>query len=259
MNIPIRMIGLATTFVWIFLVVFLVSAVYSVRDSQFDLGKPQVSVTMENKLLVSLPINIVNNGYYDIGAFNLTTEILDADGFMIRRDSTFLRIISRGGKVTALHDVTLNFDDLLDSSEDYLFNDTDLTVAAFAGMRIAEFIPVQVSTNFSLPWGGPLYNFTLGEPERAGFNLTHFRVTVPMSFENHAFFDVIGNIQVQMYSSSDLLVGDNRTSIEAPQHSMYNGRVEFHVPITELTSRGRFNVYFQTSFFECGPLVIHYG
>ena len=77
MRIPIRIIGTVTTFLWLFLIVFFVSAVYSVKDVSFDLGEPQIETTSDNRILFSLPITIDNKGYYSVGSFNITTEISD--------------------------------------------------------------------------------------------------------------------------------------------------------------------------------------
>jgi len=40
MKILIRMIGIATTLFWIFLIVFFISAVYSAKDIDFDFWSP---------------------------------------------------------------------------------------------------------------------------------------------------------------------------------------------------------------------------
>ncbi|MBE0519766.1 hypothetical protein IBX35_01805 [Candidatus Bathyarchaeota archaeon] len=257
MRIPIRMISIATTFFWMFLIVFLVSAVYSVKDVRFDFGEPQIGLTSDNKILFSLPITIDNKGYYNIGCFNVTTEILDHEGFMITRASTFIPVIEKGGQVMATHNVTININDL-QNSQDYLFNDTELELREMVGLKLAEVIPVQASTNVSMPWGAPLYNFTLGEIEYAGFNGTHMTATIPMSFENHASFDFTGNIQIQMYNSTNTLVSEGQTTIETPQHVPYSGYIELNVPIIGITENGHLEVYFLTPLFEFGPLVIPY-
>ena len=253
------MIGIATTFFWIFLIAFAASAFYSVKDLHFDFGDPQVSVTPENKLLVSLPITITNVGYYNIGFFNVTTEISDEEGSTIMRGSTFVPVILKGDTVTTVHNMTIDVNDLLQNHQNYLFNDTEMRINEIVGMRIAEVIPIQASTNLSEPWGAPLYNFALGEIEYAAYNLTHLRAVVPISFENHAFFDLTGNIQMRMYNSTDLLLGEGQTAIEAVQNSPYNGYVELYVPTAGITANGRFEVDFITPFFNIGPLVIPYG
>lgn len=259
MNVPIRMIGIAITFLWIFLVAFLASAVYSFKDLKFDFGLPQMSVTLDNKLLFSLNINIVNNGYYSMDSFNVTTEILDVDGFVVTRGLTFIPTIKKGENTTIFNNATFGVDDLLQINRNYLFDDSELRAAVYAGVRIAELIPVEVSTNLSLPWGAPFYNLITGQPERVEFNETHFRIAMAISFENHAFFNLTGNVQAQMYSGAGLRVGDGHTVIEAPQHSFYHGYVDIYVPKIELTRGSRFEVYFLTPFFDYGPLVVPYG
>jgi hypothetical protein len=257
MRIPIRMISIATTFFWIFLIVFLVSAVYSVKDVRFDFGEPQIGLTSDNRILFSLPITIDNKGYYNIGCFNLTTEILDREGFRITRASTFIPVIEKDRQVMATHNVTIDINDL-QNSQDYLFNDTELEVCETVSIKLAEVIPVQASTNLSMPWGAPLYNFTLGKIEYAGLNGTHMTVTVPISFENHASFDLTGSIQMSMYNSISSLVSEGQTKIETPQNTQYYGHIELNVPAIGITENGYFKVYFLTPFFEFGPLVIPY-
>jgi hypothetical protein len=155
--------------------------------------------------------------------------------------------------------MTIDLNDLLQQDKNYLFNDTELKIYEAVGMKIADVIPVQASTNFSMPWGAPLYNFTLGKPDYAAHNLTHFKVVVPINFENHAFFDLVGNVQIQMYNSTDIIVGEGQTNIEAYHNSPYNGYVEFYVSIAGITENGHFEVYFRTTLFKYEPVVIPYG
>jgi hypothetical protein len=259
MKVPIRMLGIATTFFWIFLIGFFGSAVYSLRDVHFDFGDPSLSANANNEIVFSLPVTIENKGFYNIGLFNVTTEVLDKEGFVVTRGFTSIPVIRKGENVTATHNMTINVNDLLQSDQNYLFNDTELEIREGVSMKIAEEIPVQASTNISIPWGAPLYNFALGRPEYTALNLTHFQVTVPISFDNHALFDIAGNLQVRMRNDADLLVGDGQTTIQVSQHSSYNGYVEFYVRTADVTGTGRFEVYFLTPFFNYGPLVIPYG
>lgn len=258
MRIPIRMISIATTFFWIFLIAFLVSAVYSVKDVRFDFGEPQIGLTSDNKILFYLPIIIDNRGYYNIGCFNVTTEILDREGFMITRASTFIPVIEKDRQVMATHNVTIDVNDL-QNSQDYLFNDTELEVREIVSIKLAEVIPVQASTNVSMPWGAPLYNFTLAEIEYAGFNGTHMTATIPISFENHASFDLAGSIQMRMYNSINTLVSEGQTTIETPQNTQYYGHIKLSIPTVGITGNGYFEVYFSfLSFTLEEPLVIPY-
>jgi hypothetical protein len=252
------MIGIATTFFWIFLIAFFVSAVYSAKDVDFDFGDPQMNVT-GNDVVFSLPVSITNKGFYNIGSFNITTELSDEEGSTITRGSTLIPVINKNKTATTTHNMTIDVDDLVHKNRNFLFNDTELTIYEAVSMKIAEVIPVQASTNFSMPWGAPLYNFALGTIQFEPYNLTHVKVGVPISFENHSPFDIIGSIQIRMYNSSRMLVGEGQTDIEAYSHSPYNGYIELYVSMTETTESGRFRIYFQTELFNYGPLVIHYG
>ncbi|MEM3640335.1 MAG: hypothetical protein QXH37_00185 [Candidatus Bathyarchaeia archaeon] len=259
MNVTIRMIGLATTFCWIFLLAFFASVAYSIKDLRFNFGDLQTSVTSDNRLLLALPINIENTAYYNIGSFNITTEISDVNGFSISRGSTLIPIIRNGESLTSFHNVTLDINSLIESDSYYLFNDGEFCIDQLVSFTIAEIIPVQVKTNFSIPWGAPLYNFTLKEPITEGFNLTHFRVITLISFENHAPLNLTGNMIVKIYNNTESLVGQEQTTIEVAHYSPYEEYVEFYVPINGFTTSGRFEVYFLTHLFNYGPLVIPYG
>ena len=259
MRISIRMIGIATTVFWVFLIAFAVSAVYSVKDVQFDFGEPQSYLDSDNNMVFSLPVVIFNRGYYNIGFFNVTTEISDEVGGVISQGTTFIPVIRKGEETTILHNITIDVTDLIGENQNFLFNDTDLRMYGAVGMRLAEMIPVQASMNFSMPWGAPLYGFALGTPQYSPFNATHSRVSVPINFENHAFFDLAGDIQLSMFNSADQLIGGGQTAVAAYQNSPYSGIVDIYVLTTGVTDSGHFDVSFSAPPFNCGPWAISYG
>jgi len=148
---------------------------------------------------------------------------------------------------------------LLQLSRTYLFNDTELNTFEFISMKLGQFIPVQVSENFSIPWGAPLCNFKLGEPQYAQLNLTYTQVTVPISFDNHALIDIAGEVQTNLYNVVDQLVGQSQVEIKAAQQSHYDGSVIFYVAVQSATRTGWFELNFHTGLFSYGPMVIPYG
>jgi hypothetical protein len=259
MNISIRMIGIATTIFWIFIILFGVSAIYSVKDVGFDFGEPQFSMTSNNEILFSIPITIVNNGLYNIGHFNATTEILDQQGLPFASGSTFVKVIGKDARVVTYHNVTIKADDVLKQGESYLFNDSQLSARETVGLWVAEVIPVQASANQSLPWGAPLYGFQLRTPQYSYHNRTYVRADVPISFENHAPFDVVGNIQIRLFSDANVYAGEGQTDIAAVQHSPYEGVVQVYVSTRAVPTSGFFEVTFTTSLFTYGPVVVKYG
>ncbi len=262
MNVPIRALGIATSIFWILLIAFIALSAYSFKDLNFDLGEPQFAATPDGQLLFSLPLHIENRGCCSLREFHLMTVFSDAEGTEISRANTFVPVIPRGENVTILHNTTLNMDSVLKNAEQYLFNDNNLTAFATAGLTFAELLPAQISTNFTFPWGAPFYNFAFGQPSFERFNDTHSAVSVPMSFENHAAFDLAGNISAELFDSAGSLLGESQTSFYVPQYSSYDGNLEFYVSLntTSLSAaqNGHFNVYFSTPLFEYGPLVIPY-
>ena len=259
MKIPIRMISIVVTLFWIILIGFFVTAVYSVKDVGFHLGEPEIHLTVFNETIISMPIAIDNQGYYNIGSFNLSTKIYDSYGDRITEGNTFIPVIEKGTAINARHNVTLDVDSILQNNQNYLFNDTELVVYETVGLALAEIIPVQASTNFSVPWGAPLYNFALGNISYTSFNGSHLTAIVPVSFVNHAFFDLNGNVRILLYNSTDSPVGLGEAAISAPQGASYQGEVGLTVEATEITEKGYCEVYISTGIFDFGPLVVSYG
>jgi hypothetical protein len=258
MRTPIRIIGIATSAFWVFLIIFSASALYSMKDFQFNLGQPQISTTDDSELLFSFPVFAANTGFYNIAQFNISTVILNEEGSAIARGFTFVPILEHGQTINVTHNMRLNVTYLLQTHQSLLLNDSELTGNMRISMRAAEAVPVEASSNFSVPWGAPLYNLVLGVPQSTPVNTTHSQVIIPISFENHAFFDLTGTVQARAFRDASLLIDENQTDIYASQHSPSHGNLELYVPM-EAVPRMRVEVFFFTQFFNYGPLVTPYG
>jgi hypothetical protein len=263
MNVPIRALSLATSIFWVLILAFIIISAFSLKDLNFSIDEPKFMVASEGKLIFSLPIYIENGGYCDLKDFQLATVFSDTKGRVISSAKSSVPLIPRGENVTLVHNATLNIEDILESAEQYLFNDANLTAQVAAGLTIADFLPAQISTNLTLPWGAPLYNFAIDSPSFSQFNATHSIVNVPLSFENHAAFDFEGTIRVVLFDSADSVIGESQTLFHVLKYSPFSEDLEFYVPLNAgslaTAQRGRCNVYFSTALFEYGPLVIPYG
>jgi hypothetical protein len=156
------------------------------------------------------------------------------ENFVVAKGTTYIPIINKDEAATVTHNVTIDLNTMLQHDQNFLFNDTELKIYETVGMVIADLIPIQASTNYSMPWGAPLYNFALGQPQYVAANSTHFLVRLPISFENHAFFDVSGNIKIKMYNNANLLLGEAQIFMDVPQQSSFNGFFEFYVSRSEI-------------------------
>jgi hypothetical protein len=232
MNVPIRILGIATSIFWVLLIAFVVMAAYSVKDLNVDFGEPEFAVTPDGELNIALPLFVYNRGYYSLKDFHLSTVLSDAEGAEISRSVTIVPVIPRGENVKIVHNVTMNPLNLFEKSEQYLFSDNDLNVSFTAGVNFAELFPAEISANFTFPWGSPFYNFAIGEPSFEVVDFTHVTVSALMSFENHAIFDLAGNIRIELYDSEDSLLSESQTVLYVPQNSAHEGNIEFSVPLT---------------------------
>jgi hypothetical protein len=266
MNVPIRMLGVASTIFWVFLVAFVALAAYSVKDLSVNFGEPEFSVTPAGELNLALPLYVDNRGYYSLKEFHLSTVFSDAEGTEISKADTFVPVIPHGENVTIIHNIALDPISLLERGEQYLFHDNDLNVSFTAGLNFAEVLPAEISANFTFPWGAPFYNFAVGDPSFELVDFTQVAVSVPMSFENHAVFDLAGSIRIELYDSADSLLSESQTLLYVPQQSAYDGNMEFTIPLTAASlssfstaQSGHLDVYFDIGVVQYGPLVIPYG
>jgi len=151
MKVPIRMITVATSFFWIILIIFSVSAIYSMKDIRLDLGRPQITITPDNELVLSFPIGIVNNGYYNLDDLNISTEIQDVQNSTMAQGFTFIPVIEKAETLNTTHQMKINLTDTLQTHQYLIFNDTELQVPATVTMKAAELISLQVSSNLTIP------------------------------------------------------------------------------------------------------------
>jgi hypothetical protein len=228
------------------------------KDFQISLGQPQTSTTEDHELLFSFPVSVINTGLYEIADFNISRNFLDEEGSAVAGGSISIPVIGQGQTINVTQNVKLNVTDLLQTHQSLLNNDTDLTTNTRISMLTAGVIPVQASSNSSMPWGAPLYNLALGTPQLAMFNATYSMATISLSFENHAFFDLTGAVWLRAYSNANELIGQGQTSIQVAQHSPYDRNLEVYVP----SGAGpivRLEVYFVTTFFNYGQEIAAHG
>jgi hypothetical protein len=200
---------------------------------------------------------IENNGFYEIYNLNLTTVIQKLTGTLVLCGSTVVRLIQSGRRIDLAHNVSLSLKDITSAGlSDLLFNDTNLEIEMSAALIYADIIPITVSTNYSMPWGAPLYHMTIENASITPQNATDVRVILPFSFENHSFFDLNGTMHTEIINTQNLIVGTSTTPINAPPKNGYSTRLEFLVPSESANTLKEVQIYFNTSVLSYGPVVI---
>lgn len=261
MKLPIRILGIITSVFWVLLIVLIILAAYSITDLKFDMDEPEATFDTNGELIFNLPLVIDNGGYYSLKEFHITTLFSNSEGLEISRANTHIPVIPSNEIITINHNVSLDVNDIYQNNDNYLFEDDNLQVSLSVGLNFAEVLPSQISTNFTFPWGAPFSNFNLGTPSINIFNFTHSLLSVPMSYDNHAVYDLVGSIDIELYNEQNESLGETQEFINTPQKTSYDEDIELYIPNNnslDNMQNGYFSIYFST-LFEYGPMVIPYG
>jgi len=252
MRQAIRALGLATTVLWIFVLIFMGTVFYSLANLGVGVSQSKAFPSNEG-LMMSLPLLVNNTGFYDISELNLTTYITDCNGTLVSASTTYVPSISRGSSVEQAHNISINLNEFVLRNLTYLFfNDSVLNVDTFVTLKFAQTIHFQMSTNTTVPWGAPLYNFSV---EEISYNLTNRTLTVPIGFENHSPFDVNGTVRLYVYDDKNEQVGSEEITVIATSRSGYKERIEVPVNLSKPTERGQVHIFIETAQFSLGPIV----
>jgi hypothetical protein len=252
MKLAIRMLGIATIILWLVILFFSVTAVYSVMNLGVNLGETQILPSSKG-IIFSLPFSINNSGYYEIADLNLTTRVTDPNGTVLDQTETFVPSIPRGTNVNATHTIPIDLDTILSMDHvPLLLNDSEFNVEIFVGLNFARTVPVQLSTNATIPWGAPFANFTIGRITVSLHNSTHEEASIPVSFENHAILDLTGTLKLDFYTDSQRLIASGETAIDVPSQQGYTDRILAYPRQQDasiLTGSGDVYVTFETPMF----------
>ena len=252
MKIAIRMLKIATIILWVIILFFSATAVYSVTKLGVSTGDAQI-LPSSTGIRFSLPFGIANGGYYEIADLNLTTRVSDQQGTLLDLTETFVDSIPPGTTVNTSHVISVDLDDIMSVNQtSLLLEDSEFNVEIFAGLNFAHAVPVLLSMNTTIPWGAPFANFVVDEPSVSVYNSTHVQAIIPISFENHAILDVFGTLSVELYNTFGERVGSGTTGINALSGYGVYGDIPLFVHqqnVSTLTGSGTLHIVFETPMF----------
>lgn len=252
MNISIRMLKIVSIILWIIIIFFSITAVLSVMNLGINIGEIQI-FPLGDGITFSLPFSISNNGYYEIADLNITSRVTDYDGKVLDTSETLIHSIQQGTNISDSHQVSVDLDSILTLDKEFLLlEDSEFHVEIFAGLNFARAVPVQLSTNTTIPWGAPFANLSIGHFSVSPYNLTHVRARLPLSFENHALLDISGTLLIEVYNNTSEPLTTGMTRIDVPSGSIYSD--DFYVivhqtDVTELIDGGLLHMVFETPMF----------
>jgi len=251
MKQAIRALSIAIIILWIFIIAFAATAVYSVMN--LDIGFEETQFfSLNEDVVVSLPFFINNNGYYDISELNVTTRMTDYNGTLLSVSETFVPLVASGSNVETAHNISMDLSDMSMEHTELFFNDSSFELDAFIALNFANVIPAQVSINMTVPWGAYFSNLSVGEIFVRSYNTTHSEVVIPVSFENHSYFDIVGTMQLEVYNNEDELVTSGQTNLNVSSSYGYDEQVKTYSSledVSKLTESGEVYFVFETSMF----------
>ncbi len=254
MKQAIRALSWAIYIFWIILLFFAVTAAYSVSQFVPGFGEPYTNVSSDI-LTVSLPFYIDNGGLYDISDLQLATYIRTNQGSPISNSSTLVPRIPRGSNVSATHAMSIDLGQMpAEVLAQLLFNDDALDVEFVLRLNYAGAVPFGISGNFSMPWGAPLSNLTMGGVSLRPYNATYFAAAVPVSFENHSLLSLDGTMRLELADSHGHTISDGTSFLDVLPESDYSSVLELVVPASSTIHEAR--LFFDTSAFDYGTVVI---
>jgi hypothetical protein len=255
MKQAVRSLGWAISIFWVMLLLFTITVVYSALLIRPSFGEPSVH-SSNGTFAVSLPLTLYNGGFYDISGLNITTLARDYSGSLVTSSTTLAPIVSGGATATLRHNMSISLEQAATSDLSHLlFMDSEFEVNAHLRLVYARVFPFEISFNTSMPWGAPFANLTLGAIMVAPVNLTHFQVSIPVSFENHSYLEMDGVVDLEIVDNTNNLVGASSTSFIAPPGSPSETTVEILMTGNPANIREA-RLSFQTPYFSYGPVVM---
>ena len=252
MKQSIRALGWTINISMLVLFFFLATSIYSMVQliavhQGIRLGEVRGYIT-NNKLILNTTITINNTGYYSISDLNLTTILMDENGTLISKKSTTIGLVRNRATITKPHNLTIELSSLLSEMPNLLFQDTYFRMDTYLALKYAHALSFQILiSNLTIPWGAPLYNFTIYEISQPYSNLTHYLIDVSIGFWNHASFGLEGSIRLEIYNDRDEYIGSGSESIIAPPESFFARSIQLVIENpAEYTGKGYVNIYFES-------------
>jgi len=260
MKQAIRALGWGIYALWLIVMMFTVTTVYSAFQLGIAFGEPTTTTSGATMTLL-LPFSVENKGFYDISDLNITTIVQEINGALVSNSSTFIPLISNGNKVDATHKISITLDKMTSTSlSRLLFYDTNFDTTLSLALSYARVIPLKISQSIkNFTWGAPLYGLAIGDVTVNDYNITYVKADLRLSFENHSFFNLNGTVRTEIVNTLNKQVGATTTRLRAEPQDVYSTPLAVYV----LKGSGGFkevHLYFDfPSAFSYGPKVMPIG
>ena len=164
MRLAIRGLSIATGILWLFMGVFVATALYSATQLDFNISSADVT-GIGSAVSVGLNITIVNNGFHDITDLMVMSEVFLGPTPLSNSTSGPFTIRS-GADQTIPHAIIVDLAELTGNEtlvRILVFNDTWLNATITIRLTYAYMVEASLAANLSLPWGALMSGFTISD------------------------------------------------------------------------------------------------
>ncbi len=230
MRMAMRGLSIATGVLWLFMAVFILTALYSATQFGFEISSAEVNA-VGSAIVLTLNITLSNGGFHDI------TDLLVRSWVFVNTtllsNSTSGPFTIKGGETGSVaHDIIIDLADVAANKtliRMLVLNDTILNVTLTVSLTYAYMVDAVIDANFSFPWGAPMSNLTVH-----GYRWTGTALEVDLSFVNKS--PLAYNFSLEMLNSTGGSVGSSTTThIEAS--SAFSGTISIPVNTAYMTPK----------------------
>ncbi|MGQ9640573.1 MAG: hypothetical protein ACUVUF_00420 [Candidatus Bathycorpusculaceae bacterium] len=244
MRQTIRAIGWLIAVLWIFTLLLPITVGLSLmrllESKAMGIQEPTFSFQNGN-FSIAMPFYVNNTGFYDLSNISVNVQIQKGN----KTISAFLALlpdVPAGVMVNSSCDFSVSLEEIASKDAELFMNDTELSVDAGLGFRVAYVIALGVSMTFPTSWLAPFYNLTASSFAYDSVN----KFSMLLSFVNHAQFPIGGSLIVRLYDEDNELLGSTSQLISVLSDEAFSNVFEITVDEpSKMTDNGLIRVYFE--------------
>jgi hypothetical protein len=187
MHVPIRVIDIVTTIIWVLLIAVVALAAYSIKDMGFELYRLTATVTQNDSVVLSVPVRVFNLGYLDLKSVKVTTTLFDAGGVEISKTSTLVEVVPQRQNVSLLANLTLQVHPRAQEDQQNALVGRNFTISVSVASTFGGLLPAELSTDFSHQFDASFSGLALGQRAVGVSSAIEEKNTAPVGCANYAF------------------------------------------------------------------------
>ncbi len=252
MRLAIRGLSIATGILWLFMGIFVATALYSATQLDFSISSANITGT-GSVVSVSFNITIINNGFHDITGLTILSKVSLGPTPITNSSSGPFTISSRTNQ-TVPHAIAIDLAELVGNEtliRTLVFNDTWLNATITIMLTYAYMVEASLTANLSFPWGALMSGFTISDWRIAGSTMQ-----VDLAFANNSPLPYQFQLEVINETGGRAGISDP-TAVDAG--SVYSGTISIPLQMAYMTASWRLLVHIHLGTLDLALEVMSHG